>query len=969
MAGETREAGGTADVGFEAPRFALFELSAIIFKGRLKFAFTFNRHMKHQERIQSWVLETQRTLEDMIRSLPTLGPTPTLSDFPLLSLTEDRFQSMLDRLSKLGILASDIEDAYPCSSMQEGLLLSQSKDAGFYAAVTVHELVLPKGRVEWAKVSESWDRVVQYHPALRTIFLENVGADEGLYDQIVLKNVQSNIVHLECTDKREALDRIEKQRSISYENGRSPPHRFTIAETLDGKVLVCLEISHAIMDGHSMSLLMKNLVDAYEEQLRGEGPAYREYISHMMEQPQDESLEYWKTYLSGSEICSFPVLDDNIVVEKALRSIRVDFGEISILDLQTFCNSHGITLSNIFHAAWAITLSCYVGSRDVTFGYLTSVRDSQDIHRVQDMVGPIINTLVCRVNFESGTKSVLEILQDVQKGYMDALPHRHVALAEVQHALGLGGANLHNTALSYRRLPPQEPLNERGLQLVEVAPIYDPTEYPVSLNIEVSDDAAMVDLDYWTDHLSAGHAGNVASTFVRAVENILFHSSQPFAALDHLSGRHLQQIRSWNVLPETLHECVHTRFETWVTTQPNAPAIRGFDGDYTYATLNAAANRLAHYLVSLGVGPEVFVPTCFDKSAFAVVAMLAVLKAGGSAVPLDANHPKPALESRVEDTDAQVCLTTAARSEMFEDVVPDVVIVDSVLLDDLEDVDELACTTVRPHNPAFVIFTSGSTGRPKGVVLEHAAMVTSANAHGTNLGVGPGTRFLQFASYTFDNSLEEMFTTLQRGGCVCVPSEEQRMNDIPGAIAELDANFMDLTPTVASLLSPADVPGIKGMALGGEALTKSVVEQWSKHVHLHGQYGPSEASINSAWKDFKNGGEPTNIGHAIGSVSWVVDAENRDRLVPIGCKGELLIEGPILSRGYLKNEEKTREVFVSAPLWAKGDGEGGKDRRFYCTGDLVYYTSEGEMMYLGRKDSQVKVCFVFCALYFSFFFQ
>lgn len=154
--------------------------------------------------------------------------------------------------------------------------------------------------------------------------------------------------------------------------------------------------------------------------------------------------------------------------------------------------------------------------------------------------------------------------------------------------------------------------------------------------------------------------------------------------------------------------------------------------------------------------------------------MLAVLKAGGAAVPLDAKHPKPALESRVEDTQAQVVLTTAERSEMFEDIAPDVVIVDHVLLDDLEELEGPACTTVEPHNPAFVIFTSGSTGRPKGVVLEHAAMVTSSNAHGSKLGVGPGTRFLQFASYTFDNSLEEMFTTLQRGGCVCVPSEDER---------------------------------------------------------------------------------------------------------------------------------------------------------------------------------------------------
>jgi amino acid adenylation domain-containing protein/non-ribosomal peptide synthase protein (TIGR01720 family) len=960
MAGETREAGGTADVGHDSPRFGLFEISAIVFQGRLKFAFTFNRHMRHQDNIRQWVSKCRETLTQMVQSLATHPPTPTLSDFPLLSLSEERFRSMIDRLAKLGVSSTDIEDAYPCSNMQEGLLLSQTKDAGFYAAVTVHELTLPRGQPEWHKVADAWRRVVTRHPALRTIFLENASADDGLYDQIVLKRVEANVVHFDCQDEQDALETIHKQRSVSYDNGRSPPHRFTVGSTKDGRIFCCLEISHAIMDGHSMSILFDDLRKAYDAALSEDGPLYSDYIAYLRAQPRDASLEYWKSYLNGSEVCSFPVLNDGVVPEKRqLRSIRLDFGSLSVPDLQSFCNTQGITLSNIFHTAWALTLSQYIGSNDVTFGYLTSARDAQEIPGVEEMVGPLINTITCRAKLTDTELCLLDVLRHVQQDYLDTLPHRHVSLAEVQHTLELSGASLFNTALSYRRLPPEAPADVTSLKFTEVIPIYDPTEYPVSVNVELSEDAALVDLDYWTDHLSEGQAGNVASTFVRALENIMFHSEQKLSSLDYLSGKQWQQIVGWNVMPETLSECVHHRFASWVRTQPDAPAIRGFDGDYTYAELDAVSERLAHHLVELGVGPEVFVPTCFDKSVFAVIAMLSVLKAGGAAVPLDANHPKNALELRVEDTQAQVVLTSAARSELFEDVVPDVIIVDSVLLDDLQegDVEGLACTTVGPQNPAFVIFTSGSTGRPKGVILEHAAFVTSAYAHGTNLGLGPGSRALQFASYTFDNSLEEMFTTLQRGGCVCVPSEEQRINDLAGCIAELDANFMDLTPTVASLLDPIDAPTIKSMGLGGEALTKAVLDLWGSYVHIHGQYGPSEASVNSAWKDWKDykntGGDPTNIGRAIGSVSWVVDPEDRNRLVPIGCKGELLIEGPILARGYLNDPEKTALAFIKDPEWAKASNTTG--RTFYCTGDLVHYTSEGELMYLGRKDSQVKV--------------
>ncbi|KAH7409858.1 hypothetical protein DE146DRAFT_732737 [Phaeosphaeria sp. MPI-PUGE-AT-0046c] len=953
MAGEYRAAGGTSDFGHITPRWGLFEISAIVFKGRLKFAFTFNRHMKHQDLIHQWVSECQKTLCSMIHGLAEREPAPTLSDFPLLSLTEDRFKSMLTSLHALGIAPSDIEDAYPCSNMQEGLLLSQNKDAGFYAAATLHELRMRHGHLEWQAVANAWRQVVRRHPALRTVFLENVGSEEGLYSQVVLKSIEANIVHLECVDEQDAISAIKAQRSISYSEGKCPNHRFTICTTTDKRTYCSLDISHAIMDGHSMSLLASELRQACEGQLRSDGAPYSDYISWLQAQPQEASLQFWKSYLSGSEVCSFPALDDGKAMEKQLVSIRLDMNTFSMPDLQNFCNSNGITLSNIFHTAWALTLSCYVGSNDVTFGYLTSARDAEEIHRVQDMVGPMINTLVCRVDFTESTRCLLDVLQDVQRDYMEALPHRHIALADVQHVLDLSGANLFNTALSYRRLPPDTPVEATGVEILEVAPIYDPTEYPVSVNIEVGDTSVAVDLDYWTDFLSAGQAENVATTFRRSLENIVYNSKRRIASLDLLSGEHLRQIQAWNVMPPTLNSCVHEKFAAWVLSQPDAPAICGFDGNFTYAQLAETSDRLAHHLVSLGVGPEAFVPTCFDKSCFAIVAMLSVLKAGGAAVPLDAKHPRQALQTRLEDAAAKVVLTSATRADKFEGLAPNIIVVDDALLQGLPMRSGPACADVKPQNPCFVIFTSGSTGRPKGVVLEHSAMVTSAEAHGSKLGFGPGSRVLQFASYTFDNSLEEMFTSLQRGACVCVPSEDDRVNDIPGAIKRLAVNFTDLTPTVAALLKPADVPSLKHLGLGAEPLTKALIETWRPHVRVSGQYGPSEASINSAWRDFTNGGEATNIGKAIGSVSWVVDPNNRDRLMPIGCKGELIIEGPILSRGYLNDPEKTALAFIKDPEWARTSGPTG--RRFYCTGDLVQYTSEGEMMYMGRKDSQVKL--------------
>ncbi len=353
--------------------------------------------------------------------------------------------------------------------------------------------------------------------------------------------------------------------------------------------------------------------------------------------------------------------------------------------------------------------------------------------------------------------------------------------------------------------------------------------------------------------------------------------------------------------------------------------------------------------------------------------MLAVLKAGGGVVPLDAAHPAHALEEKVSDASAHVVVASETRARIFEAMVPYVVAVGPGHLfapshataeNSSSDVTGAAGATsptdsrnhnrpdVSPSSPAFVMFTSGSTGKPKGVVLCHQALASSALAHGSALGIGSHTRFLQFAAHTFDNSIEEMFTTLVHGGCVCVPSEADRLGDLPGAISSLGANFMDLTPTVAALLRPDQVPSIRGMAVGGEALTREVLDIWGGAVPVHNQYGPSECSINATHRLHADAqGEVANIGSSVGSVSWVVDPRDHDRLVPIGCVGELLIEGPILARGYLGRPEETARAFIELPKWALLDPHhaGRGRRRMYKTGDLVRYNSDGSLIYLGRK--------------------
>ncbi|KAK2746937.1 NRPS [Myotisia sp. PD_48] len=955
MAGEAREAGGTADFGITTPRFGLFEISAVVVQGKLRFSFTFNRHMKHQATIKQWISRCQQSLKAAPRELVGVPPVPTLSDFPMLDLNYDSLQSMItEKLPLVGAESfDDVEDAYPCSPMQQGLLLSRSKDNASYAVHATYEVV-PRGGISVSslQLAAAWKLIVRRHPALRTIFLEGLSSD-GLFDQVVLKKIGVEPTILRCNTQSEVLSTFEQQGLMQYQNYK-PANQFTICETANGKVYCRVELSHAVMDGSSMSIIFRDLGLAYSGKIKDEsGPLFSGYVSYLKNLPFEEGLSFWTSYLKGTEPCHFPVLNDGVTPPKELRTLRLEFKELAAL--QSFCDSKGFTIPNAIHTAWSLTLRSYVGTEDTCFGYLSSGRDAP-VPGINDAVGPFINMLACRVNIPNDVPLV-EILDRVQKDYMDSLPHKHTSLAEVQHALKLSDTPLFNTCVSYRRLPTGRKEEVSQVAFEEFAPIHDPDEYPISINIEASDEKVAIDLDYWTDSISSGQANNIANSFIRSLENITYNSHVQVGKLDILSSKDYEQIWSWNSkIPETIFSCVHDEITKQMKSRPRAQAICGWDGSFTYSELDTLSTRLAEYLVALGVTPETFVPTCFDKSAYTVISMLAVLKAGGACVPLDANHPRAALEMRVMDTEAQIVVASAERAAIFEDMVPYVVAVNADLLNELPNYGEIS-NPAQPGNPAFVIFTSGSTGKPKGVVLEHSAMVTSAEAHGSALGVGPDTRFLQFATYTFDNSLEEMFTTLQRGGCVCVPSEDDRFNDLPGAINRLNANFMDLTPTVATFLKPADVPKIKGMAIGGEAMTKKAQEIWGAAIPMHNQYGPSECSINAT----HNGETGTiedisNIGRSVGSVSWIADPVDHNKLVPVGCVGELLIEGPIVARGYLNDAEKTKKSFIENPAWAEKDPSiRSSARRMYKTGDLVRYDSNGSLVYLGRKDTQVKL--------------
>jgi len=480
--------------------------------------------------------------------------------------------------------------------------------------------------------------------------------------------------------------------------------------------------------------------------------------------------------------------------------------------------------------------------------------------------------------------------------------------------------------------------------------------------IKTSQTSSELEIHLPGSKISASHAERLLNQFRHVVEQLRKSPSGTMIKdLDLICSKDLQHIENvWNkTLPSAVEDCIHFAIGRRVRESPNSPAVNAWDGDLTYQELSNLSNRIAKHLVDLGVGPEVLVPICFEKTVWSIVSLLAIMKAGGACVPLDPAHPRSRHLTIIENLDASLIVCSQSLEGLCEGLGLRVVTVSPSTVQKLPIDDEAfdpEKILVGPSNLAFAVFTSGSTGQPKGIIIEHRAMCTSARDHGAAMKFGPHTRVIQFAAFTYDDSFSDVFTTLIHGGCICMPSEYDRLNDLAGSIVRMNVNQACLTTTVAKQLRPADVPCLKVLLVGGEAVTAELLEQWADHVYLINAYGPAEASVFcSCFGGLATNDDPSNVGAALGCSLWITDAANHEKLLPIGAVGELLIEGPILARCYLQNKAKTEASFIDNPSWATRGSGTGITRRFYKTGDLARHNEDGTFQILGRRDTQVKL--------------
>jgi len=954
-----------AEQGAEAPLGNWLSINGQVYAGQLRLGWTFSEAMFERTDIERLAQDYARELNQLVAHclLPdSAGVTP--SDFPL---------AMLDpsQLDALGLPWADVQDLYPLSPMQQGMLFHSllEQQGGDY----INQLSVSVQGLAPERFREAWQAVVQRHDILRSGLLWQGGLAQPL--QWVRKQVQLPCREIDLrghADLDAALTRLaDAEREQGFDLAQAPLLRLTLARTGDDRYQLIYTSHHILLDGWSNSQLLGEVLQHYAGQaVHSLNGRYSDYIGWLQRQDKRVSEAFWRT--------QFATLDEPTWLSRALKCAatgqsgqgefkwRLDAAMTE--QLHGFARQQKVTLNTLVQAAWLLLLQRYTGHDSVTFGATVAGRPTQ-LQGIEQQIGLFINTLpvVARPEPQQALAGWLQTVQGINLALRD---HEHSALSDVQRWAGQGGDGLFDTLLVFENYPVSEALQQGGVSDLHFGDVHshEQNNYPLTLSVSTGADL-LLHYSYDAAQFSAECIAQVASQLAHLLAQMA--DGSPQRCLGELKlfeeGRLRAPVQDWGMAAGEYPSLApaHVLFEQQARRVPNHTALITETTELTYAQLNAAANRLAHRLIAQGVGPDVLVGIAVERDAPMVVALLAVLKAGGGYVPLDPKFPQERLQQMVEDSRVALLLT---QSHLRETLALDAQ-VQCLLLDTPDDGNGSGSdplNRVHADNLAYVIFTSGSTGRPKGVAISHGALTRHAFVAQWYSDIHASDCVLQFATFNFDAFVEQLYAPLVCGATVMLRGNEiwdsetfyQRVLAHGISVADLPTAYWNLLATQFASVGPRDYGQLRQIHAGGEAMPPEGMAAWLKaglgHVRLLNTYGPTETTVTSTTLDctpYVLGEQPVPhtlpIGTALpGREIYLLDDAGQP--VPTGVVGELVIGGELLARGYFGRSALTAERFLPDPF----AGNGG---RLYRTGDLARYRADGVIDYVGRVDHQVKI--------------
>lgn len=1052
----------TSDIGPAVGRIAVFEVNTTMDHGVAKIKFLYNRNSLHAERITTWVQNYEHLLYEAIGRLRFADPELTLSDIPQLWVTGVTYDGLAKLnqtiMTELGVNSvKDVEAVYPVTPLQQSILISQAKqlqlspggdlraeDNGYSYVPsvsqngnanachihTMYEFSSPNGSpVDLERICAAWSQVVARYAALRTVFVESV-AEEGLFDAIVLKRASPNMLFLDATPSEDPVDTLKDLPPLTACPALKnvPMHRLTVCHS-PMKTVVKLDVSAALCDMSSVNGLIADLRRGY---MTGRvlpvnaGDAavfdYSGYLDVMRGLDRERSIAWWtNTLASVSQPCLFPKLDfyyggnDSLTPPGGPRrydNVHVEIADVPFHKVADFGRAHKTTTGTILRLAWGLVLRCVTGANAVSFGYRAPGR-SATLEGMRSAVGCFANTIAVAFDL-SPFKPLGIMLHQIEEAYNAALPHQHITMAEVRHALGAAGKGdgvdlrLFNTCFTFTEEPSEISSRFAAQASCELRNVlnHETTDYDLTINTRFSSATGRLVVDIGHLLLSEVQAHNIAHTFGRAVGAILQcgSSSAHLGSIDLFSDRDNAQIINWTNPADKeaqqqrtlLHELVFAQS----ITRPDAQAVCAHDGEWTYTQIEHLSHRLAHVLLEAGVVStsqrKVAVPVILDKSKWAPIALLAVLKVGAAFVPVDADEM--GFVSKIAEElgpASKVAIACASAADVLEDMNAPVPLFDRViclndaLLTLLENEVLVPGQLLPPSNPddvACVFFAPTSSRSVRGISFMHTALSTAFIAQGPAAGIKDTTRVLQLSSFNVDVALSEIFATLVNGGVICIPTSRDRYNDYTGCVARFDANWSYMTPLLARKLNVELLPSLKTVCFRTRGLDEDTYAPWKGRKRVIMAYGaPEVCPLGISFLEIQGPYHLRAIGRPIAGSAWIVSCEDHRNLMPVGAVGEMVIEGPTLGKTFRlssmsldDDEEATKDYVLETPVspesrspfsaanakthrktasvsTAISEDQGQGKKRYYKTGHSVRYIDGGLMEYVSSKRDDVEI--------------
>ena len=855
-------------------------------------------------------------------------------------------QQQIDELGR----QRQIADILPLTPLQQGLLFHASTASDDVYAVQLGITVT--GPLDPHRLHDAVHAVITRHPHLVARFWDRF--DEPV--QIIPADPVAgwNYVELDA----EGLDvdaQVERlcadERAAVCDLAHGPACRVALVRTAADRHRLVLTNHHIVMDGWSLPILLGEIFAGYYGQRLPAAVPYRRFVSWLAAQDRAGAEAAWRQVLAGFDTPTLVGPPGRL--EPGLRgSASFRLPEQLTLAVRELARSCHTTVNTVLHGAFARLLCWLTGQHDVAFGTAVSGRPS-DVSGAESMVGLLINTVPVRATITAATTTA-QLLDQVQNAHNNTLEHQHLALPEIHRAAGQ--ERLFDTLFVYENYPVDTAAlsGDHELAIADVSG-RESNHYPLSVAALPGRELGL-SVEYDTDVFDAAAIETLIERFQRVVAAMATDPTGRLSSIDLLEHDEHASLEVWGnravlTQPAPAPMSIPELFAAQVARAPQATALEYAGRSLTYQQLDEASSQLAHALGAHGVVPGDVVGLLLERSAQAIVAILAVLKTGATYLPLDPDAPDARITYMLNDAMPVAAVTTAEQRPRLADH-PDVLVID------VNDPGITAASSgeVLPFpaadNIAYLIYTSGTTGNPKGVAVTHTGIADLVSSHAERLGSTAESRILQFAPLIFDASVTNMWWALLTGAAAVIPDTAQALpgDELIDLITREKITHAKFTPTALAAL-PADAVRGVTLVVGGEYCRAELVDRYSAVTTLVNAYGPTENTVcASISAPLAAGSGAPPVGSPVsGAAFFVLDGWLRP--VPAGVAGELYLAGRGVGCGYWQQAGLTASRFVACPFGTPGT----PGIRMYRTGDLVRWRTDGQLDYLGRADDQVKI--------------